>query len=314
MNLKIFDVLSVFLLLGGLLTFHYIPSSLQSNTQATSVEPCQEPLTYRIGDIDPRFDISSEEVIAIMDQVESLWATALDRPLLSYRQDGKVAIHLVYSDDQKRTEQEQAFSERLQTKEDRIATMRREYQRLKDNFDKQQQEYQQTLSTFNNRATAFNQLVKKWEGRKTPSKVVNRIKQMRNDISQMKAEVDRKRENLELIRNKTNATSRKLNRLVDQQNEMVATYNSRFSTTKKFNQGRYIRQGNHERINIFQFANKAQLKTVLAHESGHALGLNHVSNPESVMYRLMQQQNIFNLSLTDEDIEAIRTRCNQQAP
>ncbi|MDZ7681079.1 MAG: matrixin family metalloprotease [Fodinibius sp.] len=92
---------------------------------------------------------------------------------------------------------------------------------------------------------------------------------------------------------------------------MVTEYNRRFSVAKKFNQGRYIRQGNDERINIFQFANDAQLKTVLAHEAGHAMGLEHVGNPRSLMHAIMQQQDIYNLSLSDEDLAAIRNRCEQ---
>ncbi|MDZ7681078.1 MAG: hypothetical protein U5J63_05025 [Fodinibius sp.] len=152
MNVKIFGFFSVFLIIGGLLTVNYMPR-FATETVTTSTEPCQQPLTYRIGDIDSRFNISQQELKAIMKEVESLWATALDRQLLEYNTDGKVAIHLVYSDEQKRTEEEQAFSERLQAKEDRIEVIREEYEDLKKNFEQLEQGYRQTLSRFNEQAS-----------------------------------------------------------------------------------------------------------------------------------------------------------------
>lgn len=311
MNIRAFGFFSVLLVIGGLLTVNYLPSfSTERNPIPT--EPCQQPLTYRIGTIDSRFDITEQEVKQVMQSVESLWATALDRQLLQYQEDGDVAIHLVYSDEQKFTEQEKAFSERIKTKEGRIAVMRDDYQKMKRNFERLERDFQQTLTKFNNRASTFNGLVDQWEGRETPQKVLNRIQKMRQEIKQLKSKLDQKRENLELLRDKTNRKSQEINSLVDQMNRMVATYNQRYSVAKKFNQGRYIRHGENERINIFQFANKAQLMTVLAHEAGHAMGLDHVSNPKSVMHAIMQQQNIFDLSLSEEDIAALRNRCQKQ--
>jgi predicted Zn-dependent protease len=49
---------------------------------------------------------------------------------------------------------------------------------------------------------------------------------------------------------------------------------------------------------------------VLAHEFGHALGLDHVEDPQAIMYYLMDKQNIKDLKLTTDDINALKKGCN----
>lgn len=45
---------------------------------------------------------------------------------------------------------------------------------------------------------------------------------------------------------------------------------------------------------------------VLAHELGHALGLDHVDDKEAIMYQLNQGDN---LTLSEADIKALKTKC-----
>ncbi len=116
---------------------------------------------------------------------------------------------------------------------------------------------------------------------------------------------------MESYRQQTNAKADRLNSVIKEEKEMVASYNNRFAKTRKFNQGQFVKKGENETVLIYQFSNKNDLKTVLAHEFGHAMGLDHVKNPKSIMFEMMDQQNIFNLSLTKEDISAIANRCKK---
>jgi ElaB/YqjD/DUF883 family membrane-anchored ribosome-binding protein len=134
---------------------------------------------------------------------------------------------------------------------------------------------------------------------------------MEKQIKDLKSEINQMQDNLESLRKRTNTKSEELNKLVEDQNRMIATYNNRFGSSTKFDQGQYVKEGTNESIKIFQFADQSQLKTVLAHEAGHALGLQHVNNPKSVMYHMMGKQNMFNLKLTAEDIAAIKERCGK---
>jgi len=307
-SLKSYGFIFFLVVLSGLFVFTYIPNLNWANT--TDPVPCQEPLTYRFGDIDPRFDINQEELKHLMEDVEMLWASALDRQLLEYDKDGQVIINLVYSEDQQRTEDERRLYKRIQFKKGQVNVLEQEYAYQKKSFEQNRKVFNRTLSNFNQQVKKYNNWQKRIENRSIPLDTRQKIKRLERKIQHLKTEVERRKENLEFMRQKTNNKLRQLNRFIDQQNDLISQYNMRFGVAKKFNQGRYVKKGQDERINIFQFANLAELKTVLAHEAGHALGLSHVHNPEAIMNALMDKQNIFNLSLTNDDITAIKNRCS----
>ena len=59
-------------------------------------------------------------------------------------------------------------------------------------------------------------------------------------------------------------------------------------------------------ITIYEYTDANSLKRVLAHEMGHALGINHVDNPNSIMYYL---NNAKTFALTKEDETALVNVC-----
>ena len=85
-------------------------------------------------------------------------------------------------------------------------------------------------------------------------------------------------------------------------------FNNQFGGTREFTQGDY--QGDH--INVYQFRDRAELILVLAHELGHALQLDHVENPASIMYYLMGEQPPES-RLSAEDLEAFAQTCGAVA-
>jgi predicted Zn-dependent protease len=307
-SLKSYGFIFSLVVIAALFVFTYIPSLNWAKT--TQTVPCQEPLTYRFGDIDPRFDIPQEELKHLMKEVETLWASAMKQQLLEYDKDGQVVINLVYSEDQQRTEDERRLYKRIQLKKGQVNVLEQEYAHQKKRFEQNQELFSRTLSNFNQQVKKYNDWQKRMKTRSIPFDIRQKFKQLERKINQLKVEVERRKENLEFERQKTNNKLRQLNRFIDQQNKLISQYNMRFGVAKKFNQGQYVKKGQDEQINIYQFANLAELKTVLAHETGHALGLSHVNNPEAIMNALMDKQNIFNLSLTNEDITAIKNKCS----
>jgi len=120
------------------------------------------------------------------------------------------------------------------------------------------------------------------------------------------------REDLEDDREEINDLAEEINKLVTQENNLVADYNEqiqdyrdKFGEGEEFNQGEYIGDA----INIYEFQNRNDLIMVLAHELGHALGVGHVENSKSVMYYLMQDQDLENIKLSQEDLTAIKEIC-----
>ena len=280
-----------------------------STNSIKTLEPCEEPLTYKLGNIDSRYDINRNQLAEVMGKVEKLWSHALDKQILRYDPDGKVTIQLVYSEEQKRTENEWALSKRIREKNSETAKAQQKYNQLSSKFKSQRNKFKQLVSDYNNLIETYNNLRKKWRDEDIPHDIKQKLQTLKQQISQKETKVNRFQNNLEALRKKTNQQSRQLNQLIDKQNELIKQYNQTFSDPRKFDQGRYFKKGSQEIVRIFQFSNLSELKTVLAHEMGHALGLKHVENPESVMNYMMGKQNIFNLSLTKQDIAALKERC-----
>jgi hypothetical protein len=94
-----------------------------------------------------------------------------------------------------------------------------------------------------------------------------------------------------------------LNLRINQKNDLVDEYNQTFSGERKFTQGAYEWNQSGKTIQVFQFNSLDELKLVLAHEVGHALGLDHVENPSSIMHYLMGNQKVYGLSLTEDNFK-----------
>ena len=306
MKLRLLAGLFSVVLIGGFLAFN---QSMNSNDSARTTEPCEEPLTYQFGNIDSRYDISRKQLREVMNKVEALWATALDKKVLSYNDNGKVTIELVYSEDQERTDREQELSKQIREKKIETTVAEDKYNRLSSKFKTQRSKFQQLVSEYNSLIETYNELRKQWQDKEIPEDVKKKMEQLKYKISQKEITVNNFQRDLEELRKKTNKQSRELNQLIDEQNKLINKYNSQFSKPEQFDQGRYLKNGPEEVVRIFQFSNLSELKTVLAHEMGHALGLQHVENSQSVMHYMMGSQNIFNLSLTEQDIAALKERC-----
>ena len=148
------------------------------------------------------------------------------------------------------------------------------------------------MATVNARGGATSNEHKKLEAERKYLEVQkNLLDSLRNELSNLVLQV--------------NSLGDQVNYLAEQLNIDVDVFNKRFGEAREFDQGEY----NGKEINIYQFDEAGDLRLVLAHELGHALGIEHVENSKSVMYYLMDKQDIKNPILSEEDIQAFSERC-----
>jgi predicted Zn-dependent protease len=141
---------------------------------------------------------------------------------------------------------------------------------------------------------------------------------VKGQLDAVRAKYDMARARYEASRNKpeslrleVNALADQATALVDKYNALVRDINSNVDTVNglsqdEFEQGHYSSSEAGQSIDVYQFEDRAKLVRVLAHEFGHALGLDHNDEPSSVMYYINEGEAI---RLSDADVESLKIAC-----
>jgi len=69
-----------------------------------STENCTQHLTWKIGKVDPRFNIDDKTIKSLMADVGKIWLRAAGKQLIAHNDSGEVAINFIYTEEQKTTE------------------------------------------------------------------------------------------------------------------------------------------------------------------------------------------------------------------
>ncbi|NBC66668.1 MAG: matrixin family metalloprotease [Bacteroidetes bacterium] len=275
--------------------------------------PCSEPITFHAGDIDERFSISKEEVIRLMEEVALLWSDAAGTTVIEYDEDGEIALNLVYAEEQQLTDREKQFRDRLEHEEFSINALENEYTRMNKEYEQEVEKYDEDSRELQESIDHLNVWVRQINDQGGFNEEdLNRFERRKAEIDQVKMDLERTERALKRKAAELNDKITFLNKKVEAKNRLVDEYNRQFTGTRKFTQGAYEWSNDSRTINIYHFLDKNELRLVIAHEMGHALGITHVSNPKSVMHELLEQQNRRDLELTGEDIRAIQSVCMNQ--
>jgi predicted Zn-dependent protease len=217
-------------------------------------------------------------------------------------------INLVYDYRQQATSKLASLG--ITVKNDRAS-----YDMLKEKFTALQAEYNTEKSALNVRIDAFNQKqqayeteVNSWNKKGgAPQAEYDKLQAEKVSLQQESSELQAEQAKLNAMVDEINALVVVLNRLVATLNLSVDQYNTvNGSRGESFEEGVYIENGSNREIDIYEFSSRAKLVRVLAHELGHALGLDHVDDPKAIMYKLNQGTS---LTLSDADLSALKTKC-----
>lgn len=271
--------------------------------------PCTQPIQYSIGTFDTRFGLSKTAFLNDVAAAAKIWDSPLHRTLFEYSDSGSLKINLIYDYRQSATSQ-------MQTINGVISGDKATYDKLKATYDAQVLSFNQqkasldsAIAAHDSALTAYNQQVDYWNSKGGAPK--NEYATLQNERQQLNAEanaINQREATLNGLAETVNSTANQLNQLAKKLNLNVANYNSiGASTGEEFDEGLYISDSSGQRIDIYQFENNDKLVRVLAHELGHALGLDHVDDPKAIMYRLNQASTE---TPTAADIDELKTVCH----
>ncbi|MEK7107080.1 MAG: matrixin family metalloprotease [Patescibacteria group bacterium] len=264
---------------------------------------CDKPLAYRVGTIDTRFNKSSEEVIDALGEAASIWNEALGKELLVYAPNDPKAIpvNLVYDERQ----QTIAVGEKLDSEKANLDIERQTLDQGQATYKAAQAAYATAQISFEQKYQAYQAEVRAANagGGATPEE----YRRLKNVSAQLKIEQDALNEQANALNQMAASLKTKVdafNQGVQAVNNVVNAFNA--EADKDFDAGRYVKTATSTRITIYSFSSRKELVFEVAHEFGHALGIEHNGNSASVMYPYAKAQE---LRLSSEDIASLKEVC-----
>lgn len=267
--------------------------------------PCHIPITYTLGDIDSRFGISQAQLQQAITEAIAVWEEPSGAHLFEYKQNGVLPISFVYDARQANTQKNNTLRKAVDKSTDTAESIKLAYESDQARYEQTKKDYLASQEEYQTASRAYQVKVASWNARGgAPQAAYEALQEQQRLLSAQAATLEQKRLTLNALAERVNALGSDYNDLAEKVNETVSVINE--SAGKEFEEGLYTKTALGAKIEIYEYSSEEKLVRVLAHEFGHALGLEHNTNPDSIMYELNQSENMVP---TAEDLADLRAVC-----
>lgn len=295
-------VLLILILLFLAVNFSQIQVFLQTKfNQYFTSSICDKPTTYKIGFIDPQFHLSSEDFLADAEDAAKIWnKTTQRKQLFLYNNSDEKALTINLIFDQRTSLNNQINNLKNQVKQTD--------QYLQSNINSYQQEaadFKKRLAFFNTRVNNLSQQIIFWNQKGGGSVIeYQKLIQEQNDLKSEQISLQNEAQHLNQTARSLNLYTQDYNTNVDELNNTISLFDE--ALAQKPEGGQF--DANKNTIAIYFDNNHNELIHTLAHELGHALGLDHNQNHQSIMYAYTSKTII----LSAEDISSLNLVCSKR--
>ncbi len=263
--------------------------------------PCDKPISYSIGTIDPQFNITKDELLTDAKEAGEIWSTAIGKTLFAYDPKAEFTINLEYDERQSLTNEINQLDSELKQKD---ANLKKQNEILKPEIAA----YQKRVAEYKRRVYKLNTDIDHWNTQGgAPPEEYEKLKREQSDLQ-------KEAESLDALAKELNQSTDAYNSQVANLNQTVGTYNQTYDTysqtlSYKPEEGLYSVNEQGQKITIYFYNSKREIVHTLAHEMGHARGLEHVANTNAIMFS--KTNNIVNTS--QDDITQLVEICRKRS-
>jgi len=282
----------------------------------------------RIGKIDAYYEdkITKDELREILDEIEKTLESQLDMDIFDYSQGGKT-IDILYVPASKMEQRINKKIEKLHIKRKRIDKLRIDFSNKEDEIDAFKKEIDAKNSVLNQKVEQYNDYIKEQNRNKAKTKKeYNAIqKEAKSRQSKLNIAIKKYKKDQQSFRRMTlsynnkgfsyNNSIREFMRLKKEVETLGRSFRKIKGVTieaQEITLKTYIKNGERikersvnnimNKIEIYGFESRAELKAILAHEIGHLVGIPHINIKGALMNPILQESQKYELHLIPEDI------------
>ncbi|MDA8132165.1 MAG: matrixin family metalloprotease [Elusimicrobia bacterium] len=247
--------------------------------------PCSSPITYSIGSIDQRFGLDPRELGSALAEAAGVWNKAAGREVFKgLPSGGGLAVNMVYDRRQEALDKLRGMGLKTDRSLAAYKSLKDAYDSLSAGLDSRQAALEARLDEYRRGEASYNDTVAGYNRRGFASPQQKRSldsarASLESDFSMIKLEEGAVNSVIDTL----NAMATTLNQLIVELNLDVEQYNREGSAMGVYEEGHYRVDKALPAIDIYKYSDHDQLVRLLAHEMGHALGLEHVPGRESLM-------------------------------
>lgn len=253
---------------------------------------CQSPLGWRLGALDPAFNLTEQQAIALISTAADMWNNATGKVLLQHDPVQGFVIDFKFDARQQQLLKQRLLQRNLARYDDAIQPG---LQSLPEKFA----ELELKIAAFNQQKSQLQQQISQFQPNAQNAEV------QRRQLEQQQQRLIREADWLEQQRQQLLRDQDYLNETIRQRNELVQTSDLP-TTSAPFEVGLMTIKHQQRQMTLFAFSSQTDLIATIAHEFGHAFGIEHTQEPDSIMFHQISAQQ---RQLTPADLTAWQNTC-----
>jgi len=252
--------------------------------------PCQVPVFYSIGNIDHVFGLTKDELRALTNDATNVWDQLSTRILFVYDETSPLTVNLVFDERHQRFQTKEMWRAEL----DRLEALFKNAEKL---FKEAESQYNQLVGELRIAEQDYQRQKNTFVRTQTIGALDDSRQVVIDNLVRQEEDIARRIDDVNSLVAIMNSLAVQINSAVEVYNQETEQFNAQFGSEAAFTQGDFSENS----INIYTFKDENELTWVLAHEFGHALGLDHIEGDDSVMYYMVGDKT-GSVTLTKQDI------------